>query len=128
MYKIALLVGTGGFIGSIARLLMQQLVSRHATTIFPLGTFIVNILGCFVIGLVYGAANKSSWMSAEWRFFIGTGLCGGFTTFSTFSYENLTLLKEGNYTYCALYMISSLLLGLLASLIGVVVINSLYKI
>jgi CrcB protein len=85
---------------------------------FPLGTFIVNITGCFAIGIFYAMAEKQHWMTPEWRLFLITGLCGGYTTFSTFSYEAVELFKQGNYVYFLLYALLSMLLGLAATVAG----------
>ena len=118
MGKTILIVGIGGFIGSIARLLMQLAISKHMTVAFPVGTLLVNIFGCFFIGLIYGLIDKAILISPEWRFFLITGLCGGFTTFSTFSYETYALFREGNYVYGGVYILSSVLLCLLATFGG----------
>jgi len=118
--KALLIIGLGGAIGSILRYLMQAFVGRYAA-VFPLGTFLVNIIGCFFIGLLYGLANKHIWMSLEWRLFLATGICGGFTTFSGFSYENMSLLKQGNYLYFWMYASMSVIIGLLATMAGAAV-------
>src|SRR5580693_2390139 len=97
MSRIILLVGFGGALGSIGRYLAQQLAARYILSTFPYGTFAVNILGCFVIGLIYGISARTGWLSPEWRIFLATGLCGGFTTFSTFSYESVMLMNDGEY-------------------------------
>ncbi|HVU85164.1 MAG TPA: CrcB family protein, partial [Puia sp.] len=82
---------------------------------------LVNITGCFIIGLLYGLSNKYAWFTMEWRLFLITGLCGGYTTFSSFSYESISLFKEGAYTYFLLYTVLSVLLGLLATVAGVAI-------
>lgn len=119
MIKTFIYIGMGGAIGSVLRYLTQLAVSRYFTSIFPLGTFVANILGCLLIGIFYGIADKHAWLNLEWRLFLMTGLCGGFTTFSSFSYEGLNLLKQGNYVYFAMYVSFSVLLGLLAAFLGV---------
>ncbi len=121
MSKILLLVGCGGFIGSVARFWCQQLALKHLVLTFPYGTFFVNISGSFLIGLIYGLSEKGGWLTPEWRFFLATGFCGGFTTFSTFSYESLTLMREGNYLNLGLYIALSVFLGLAAAFLGIVV-------
>jgi fluoride exporter len=110
----AILVGTGGFAGSIARWVCQQAVLRFFPHIFPFGTFAVNLLGSFFIGWIYAVSDKNGWMSAEWRWFLATGFCGGFTTFSAFSFEILQLLKNGHYGLSAVYIMLSLIAGVLA--------------
>ena len=89
--------------------------------VFPAGTFIVNITGCFLIGLFYALAVKGSILNIEWRLFLITGLCGGYTTFSSFSYENIELLKQGNYLQFSLYTGLSVFAGLLATVGGMAV-------
>jgi CrcB protein len=113
--KTLILIGLGGAVGSICRYLVQIFVSRYVTLTFPLGTFLVNISGCFAIGLLFGLAGKYAWMTIEWRLLLITGVCGGFTTFSSYSYEGLTLLKQGNYLYFASYILLSVFLGLMAT-------------
>lgn len=118
--KWLIIIGLGGALGSISRFLVQFAVGRYLTITFPLGTFIVNITGCFLIGLIYGLADKYAWMTVEWRLFLITGICGGYTTFSSYSFEGLTLFKQGNYTYFILYVVLSVVLGLLATLVGTI--------
>jgi len=116
-----LLVGTGGFIGSAMRYLVQVYASRLISTTLPLGTFLVNIIGCFLIGLVFGISERSNLMSPEWRIFLTVGFCGGFTTFSTFAFDNLMLLKENSLFYFLFYASGSLVLGILAVYLGIVI-------
>ncbi|HRO45293.1 fluoride efflux transporter CrcB [Agriterribacter sp.] len=118
MLKQLLFIGIGGGIGSILRYTVQWCMSRHTSMVFPAGTFIVNITGCFLIGLFYALAAKDNILNIEWRLFLITGLCGGYTTFSSFSYENLVLLKQGHYLQFSLYAGLSVLLGLLATVGG----------
>jgi CrcB protein len=127
MGKTILIVGLGGFVGSVARLLLQLAISKHSAVVFPIGTLLVNILGCFLIGLIYGLLDKNVFITPEWRFFLITGVCGGFTTFSTFSYESYTLLREGNYLFGGMYILSSVLLCVLATLLGVSTVSILNK-
>ncbi len=95
MSKYVWIIGLGGGIGSICRYLLQAWVVRHYPHPFPFGTLAANLLGCFGIGIVFALAEKRMLLSPEWRFFLTTGFCGGFTTFSTFSYEVLALLTRG---------------------------------
>jgi len=122
--KFILLVGAGGFVGSIARYLLSDAVQARLLTSFPFGTMTVNLLGCFVIGIVY-ALSESANLAPEYRIFIATGFCGGFTTFSSFSFESLTLLQDNQYLYATLYAGLSLVLGLLAAFLGVLLIRYL---
>jgi fluoride exporter len=116
--KLLLYIFLGGGIGSVCRYLLTLSVNRQLTTAFPTGTFVVNVTGCFLIGLLYGIAIRYSWFNAEWRLFLITGICGGYTTFSAFSYEAVGLVREGNYGYFLLYVAGSVVLGLLATMGG----------
>ena len=116
--KIIMLVGAGGFIGSVARYLMTLFLMRAMPGVFPYGTFAVNILGCLVIGLVYGLSEKFARFNPDWRLFIATGICGGFTTFSAFAYENIKLLQQGEWIMFAWYSFSSFALSLIAVAAG----------
>lgn len=116
--KIIMLVGAGGFIGSVARYLTTFYLMKAAPGAFPFGTFAVNIIGCLIIGLAYGFSEKFDWFHPEWRLFIATGICGGFTTFSAFAYENIKLLQQGEWTIFAWYSISSFIVSLLAVAAG----------
>src|SRR5262249_47210394 len=113
--KPLFIIGFGGAIGSIGRYLMQVILDRYWTVDFPFGTLLVNITGCFLIGLFYGFSQKFAWIGLEWRLFLITGLCGGYTTFSSYSYEAIGLLRQGSYGYFLLYVIGSVVLGLLAT-------------
>lgn len=121
--KYLLITGLGGAIGSIGRYLMQVGISKYVAIAFPLGTFLVNISGCFIIGVLYGLSNKFAWMTIEWRLLLITGVCGGYTTFSSYSYECISLIREGNYVYFALYMILSVALGLLMTAGGMALVK-----
>ncbi len=116
--KQLLLVGLGGFFGSIARYGLTLAGARWLSVAFPAGTFAANVLGCFFIGVLMGLAIKASWMNKELYLLLATGFCGGFTTFSTFSAENVQLLGEGNYATAITYLAGSLLAGLLAVAVG----------
>lgn len=117
MLKALLLVGSGSFIGGALRYLISQLMKPCGAG-FPLGTFCVNILGCFLIGLLYGLFSKYSTTSGDWCLLLTTGLCGGFTTFSTFCNESMTMVQNGNWGTMVIYIGGSVLLGILAVLLG----------
>ena len=114
MIKTFVLVGLGGFLGSIARYGISLAFAKTTRLDFPYGTFIVNLLGCLFIGLIMGYSEKINWMNNEWRIFLSIGFCGGFTTFSTFAFENISMLQNSNYSGFFLYALASFVLGLLA--------------
>lgn len=118
MLRVLLFIGAGSFAGGIARFLTSRFVQNHLLSTFPFGTFIVNILGCFLIGIFYGLSERGNLQDTEWRMFLTVGFCGGFTTFSTFSNENFSLLSEGNFFLFALYVSMSVFLGLMATYLG----------
>lgn len=121
MLKHLLFIGLGGGLGCILRYIAQWSVSRHFHSVFPMGTFVVNITGCFLIGLFYAFAGRGNMLNTETRFFLITGLCGGYTTFSSFSYENLELLKQSHYLQFGLYSVFSVIMGLVATIAGIAV-------
>ncbi len=111
--KLILLIGSGSFIGGVSRYLLSLLI-QHKTTGFPVGTLTVNIIGCFLIGVVFGFFDKGQ-ISNEWKIFLATGFLGGFTTFSAFSNETFMLFKEGYAGHALLYVAGSVILGLSAT-------------
>jgi CrcB protein len=119
MIKTMLLIGTGGFLGSISRFLASRFMQDIFPSAFPFGTFFVNISGCLLIGLIYGFSERSSLLTSGWKMFLAVGFCGGFTTFSTFANENLALLRDGAYFYFSLYTGLSVFLGIAATFFGV---------
>jgi CrcB protein len=121
MFRTLLLVGTGGFFGSISRYLVSRAMQNSFPSAFPYGTFAVNIAGCFLIGLIYGISEKSSLLTSGWKLFLAVGFCGGFTTFSTFANENLALLRDGEFFNFFLYTGLSVLLGIAATFAGVLI-------
>ena len=119
--KSVILLGCGGFIGTVLRYAVQLGVNKYSFTSFPLATFLVNIVGCLLIGILYGLATRYEWLNQELQLFLITGLCGGFTTFSTFSYENILLLQKGNYLVFFGYLFLSISLGFTLTWLGFVV-------
>lgn len=116
--KTILLVGTGGAIGSILRYLASKWLQSYFTILFPFGTLGVNMIGCFAIGIIFGLFEKTTWLTDDWRIFLAVGICGGFTTFSSFANENVTLLRGGMYLQFALYAATSVFLGILLAYLG----------
>ena len=113
MIKNLIWVGLGGGLGSMLRYLSSLWVHKHYSGTFPLATFLINILGCLCMGLFIGWASRYVWMDETWKLLCMVGFCGGYTTFSAFSAENLQLLEAGHYFSLILYVGASVLLGLL---------------
>jgi len=120
--KIVALIGVGSFIGGVFRYLLSQGIQSKFLSAFPLGTFTVNIIGCLAIGIIFGISEKVN-LSPEWRLFLATGICGGFTTFSAFSLESLALFREGQIFYAFSYISLSVLLGLFAVYLGMLLLK-----
>lgn len=118
MIKQIFIVGLGGGCGSILRYLTSVITAKYYTQIFPLSTLIVNILGCFFIGVLIGLSDRSEIISPELKLLLITGFCGGYTTFSTFSSESLFLFSNGFYYTLAGYVLSSIILGFLSVVLG----------
>jgi CrcB protein len=125
MDRNILLVGIGGLLGSVARYLVAIALAGQTAGIFPFATLAVNIVGCFLIGLIFAFADRGNLLTPEWRIFLTTGFCGGFTTFSTFSYESLRLLQDGEYLYVAAYVLISVIVGLAATFLGIVLVRAI---
>lgn len=112
-----LLVFLGGGLGSGLRYLVTISMNQYSK-VLPYGTFTVNILGCLLIGLILGYAQKENTLTSNQTLLLATGFCGGFTTFSAFANENLELIKNGELFNFSVYTIGSLLIGILAIFIG----------
>lgn len=115
--KNILAVGAGSFLGGIARYLIS-LVMKGISKGFPLATLAVNLLGCFIIGLLWGILSRNASESTSWGLFLTVGLCGGFTTFSTFSKEALTMLQTGQIWGFTSYIALSVLAGIALVALG----------
>ncbi len=118
MLKNILLIGLGGSIGSIARYFVSRLNNQVEWLSIPIGTLAVNVAGSFLIGLLIGISEKSPILTVELRMFLMVGLCGGFTTFSSFTGENLMLMRNGQFLPLFLYTGLSILLGFTAVYLG----------
>ena len=115
MIKNLFIVGLGGGIGSIIRYAASLLINSK---LFPYATLAVNITGSFIIGLVFALTIKEAGFSNNWKLFLATGICGGFTTFSAFSLENVELLQNGKIGIAGTYILLSVILGILATFLG----------
>lgn len=114
-----LLVGAGGCLGAQARYGLSNFVSQKVGTAFPYGTYLINLSGSFILGLFLGLASRAILADETYRWLIAIGFCGGYTTFSTYTYETLTLLREGKpLPGLVSNLVGSYLLGLLAALAG----------
>jgi len=123
--KEIILVFLGGGIGSALRYLISKSFTGWINNPFPYSTFLVNIIGCFLIGIFLTLPERFDWFTIEYRLFLATGICGGFTTFSTFSYENFALIKEGDYMYFVSYTILSFAIGLAATFLGMYLVKKI---
>jgi fluoride exporter len=122
MLKNFLLVALGGGIGAMLRYFFSSII-KHST--FPYNTLLINIAGSLLIGIVFGLSEKSNGISEQIKLFVATGICGGFTTFSAFSVENMQLIKEGNYATAVVYIFASVALCIVAVFAGFKMINQL---
>ena len=121
MLKTILFIALGGAIGSVLRFLTTVLVSKFWSTHFPLATFMVNVLGCFLIGIFMGYLTKHQLNDNNLKWFLVTGFCGGFTTFSAFGIENINLMQNNNTILAFGYMAASIILSLFAVWLGLFV-------
>lgn len=122
--KIILLIGIGSFLGGISRYLLSLFIQNKFLSTFPFGTLGVNIMACFLIGIVFGLSERGNF-NMEWRLFLATGFLGGFSTFSTFSNETVGLLRDGQIWQASTYIICSVVICLLATFTGIFLIKLL---
>ena len=118
-----LLVFLGGGLGSGLRYLVTIALNQYSK-VFPFGTFTVNMLGCLLIGLILGYAQKENTLTSNQTLLLATGFCGGFTTFSAFANENLELIKNGEFFNFSVYTIGSALIGIMLVFIGCYIISN----
>ena len=121
--KQLLYVFLGGGFGTVSRYLITKYLNNPQSGI-PYGTFLVNVLGSFFIGVILGFALKNEALSKDQTLLLATGFCGGFTTFSAFAYENHLFLKSGDFMQFALYTLTSILIGFIAVFVGVYLVRN----
>ncbi|HEV2083908.1 MAG TPA: fluoride efflux transporter CrcB [Gemmatimonadales bacterium] len=113
-----LYVAVGSAIGGVSRYLLGGLVQRMLDTTFPAGTLLVNVTGSFLLGAIIRYALETPSLTPEVRAFLTIGFCGGYTTFSTFSYETMALLEDGEWARAGVYITASVILSLIATFLG----------
>lgn len=118
MMKMMLLAGVGGFVGTCLRYLTGRLCHLWTLGGFPLGTFVVNVVGCFVIGALLGLAERENMLSPTMNVMLVTGFCGGFTTFSSFADDIFLLMQQRHWGIFILYTGLSLVLGIIMVWLG----------
>lgn len=118
MLQNILLIGTGGFFGSVMRYGTNEFFIKTFDTTKPLGTFAVNIIGSLLIGIILGLFENGTLLSPNWKLFLAVGFCGGFTTFSSFAVENLSFMQADAFFTSVLYIAVSIVLGLAAVYAG----------
>ena len=121
--KIVLIIFAGSGLGGVARYAAQLWVVRMHPFTFPLGTFLVNTIGCFLIGLFYAFSEKGNLLTPEWRLALTTGFCGGFTTFSSFSLDAISMFERGELWPALLYIATSVVVGIAALYGGLLIVR-----
>ncbi len=120
-----LLIGMGGFVGANLRYLLQLWTAARWGPSFPYGTLIINVSGSFVLGFFIALTTERIAASPNWRYLVAVGLLGGYTTFSSFTVETLTLAQAGRWLPALLYLFGNVGLGLLAALVGMTLARAL---
>lgn len=118
MLRTMLIAGMGGFLGTCLRYLTGRLCGMMVVSTFPIGTFVVNILGSLLIGVLFGLAERSNVISPTMSALLITGFCGGFTTFSSFANDTYMLLSQRHWFVMVLYTSMSIILGVLMVVAG----------
>lgn len=114
-------VGIAGGLGAVSRYLISLWIKSWSKTAFPLPTFIINISGCLLMGLIMTLALERSTLSPQWRLALTTGFLGGYTTFSTYSYETVNLFNQGKTSMAIIYALLSIVLGLAGAWLGLAI-------
>ena len=120
-----LIVGVGGFVGSVLRYWLSGVAQRWTYGDFPIGTLVVNLVGCLAVGAFWSLVEYREWFSPEQRIFVTVGILGGFTTFSAFGYETFMLLRDGEYLPAFANVTANVVIGVAAVTVGWIVAKSL---
>lgn len=119
------MVGVGGFFGAIARFWLGGWISNRMGIRFPYGTFVINVTGCLLIGFILTVLTERTHLHPYWRYLVPVGFIGGYTTFSSFEYETLQTIREGDFSVAAAYVLFSVLLGFVAVWLGALLAKAL---
>jgi CrcB protein len=114
-----MLVGSGGFLGSVARYVTAKSIDEKVSSLIPHGTLAVNIIGSFILGILYAFIARKVGFTDNLKLLLGTGFCGGFTTYSAFAFENVNLLQQKLLSLSVLYILLTLTFGFLAVFAGI---------
>ncbi|HPO62199.1 MAG TPA: fluoride efflux transporter CrcB [Candidatus Kapabacteria bacterium] len=127
MFKQVLIVGIAGLIGTVSRFLSNHIIHKYFITSFPIGSLLVNLVGCFLIGFFLGLFEKGSLVSADLKLFLTVGFCGGFTTFSTFSNDSINLYNNSDFLNLMMYLGVSIFAGIFMTFLGKLSIDWILK-
>jgi CrcB protein len=122
---VPVVIALGGALGSLARYLVTGAVHRYASPYFPYGTFVVNLGGCLLFGIIFGLSEHRFVVGSTMRAFLLIGVLGGFTTFSSFTFETFQLLRDGELLLAAVNSVGQVVIGLVAFWLGTVVVRTL---
>ena len=125
MFKMFMLVGVGSFFGGGSRYLVQQFITKITSVPFPYGTMGVNIIGSFIIGIIFALSQRTNLVTTDIKMLLATGFCGGFTTFSSFSLDTFGLIRDGEFVYAFSYVGLTLLLGFSATILAIQLIKNI---
>ena len=112
------LIAVGGALGSVSRYLLSMAVLRTTGSLFPAGTFVVNVVGCVVFGMIAGAAEQRVQLAPDLRPFLLVGVLGGFTTFSSYAFESVSLIRDGQFVWASINVVGQVVAGLIGLAIG----------
>ncbi|MBS1588895.1 MAG: fluoride efflux transporter CrcB [Bacteroidetes bacterium] len=126
MFRVFIMVGVGGAAGSMLRYAIGLFFQRYFQPSFPFSTLFINLLGCLLIGFLFGLADKQAWMQGNVLLLLATGFCGGFTTFSTFALENIGLIQQAQFFSATFYSLLSVGLGLALCRLGMFIANATF--